>query len=212
MYKRILFSLCLVIVPLTVNAQMRLGVKGGVDLANLSFKDDVFNSTNRLGWFVGPTVNIPIPLPGMSIDLSALYSQRESKIDVYYLSTPGINPQQMNALKTKQIIVPLALRYSVDLGTNVSLFGFAGPQLGFALGDKEQNLTDDKEAIWRLKNSAFSVNVGAGFLLGPLQLSANYNVGVSKTGEVTWKDATQAVADGWNGNYNSWQISAAFFF
>ncbi|MBQ6208364.1 MAG: PorT family protein [Prevotella sp.] len=212
MCRRILFSLCLVIVALTANAQMRLGVEGGVDLAQLSFKNDVFNSTNRMGWFVGPTLNIPIPLPGMSIDLSALYSQRESKIDVYYSPVGSSDTRQVNTLKTKQIIVPLSLRYSVDLGTNASVFGFAGPQLGFAVGDKEQNLTDDKEAIWRLKNSAFSVNVGAGLLLGPLQLSANYNVGVGKTGEVTWKDATQAVADGWNGNYNSWQISAAFFF
>lgn len=208
MYKRILFPLCLVFLALSVSAQVRFGVKGGVDLAKLSFKDDVFNSTNRMGWFVGPTMNIPIPLPGMSIDLSALYSQRESKIDVY----DPFTLQQVNTLKTKQIIVPLALRYSVYLGTDVSVFAFGGPQLGFAIGDKEQNLTDDSEAIWRLKNSAFSVNVGAGITLGKFQLSANYNVGVSKTGEVTWKDATQAAADGWNGNYNSWQISAAYFF
>ena len=74
MFKRFLFSLSLILVSLTVHAQVSLGVKGGVDLAKLSFKDDVFNSTNRLGWFAGPTLNIPIPLPGMSIDLSALYA------------------------------------------------------------------------------------------------------------------------------------------
>lgn len=212
MFKRILFSLCLVLVALIVNAQVQFGLKGGVDWAKLSFKDDVFNSNNRMGWFVGPTMNIPIPLPGMSIDLSALYNQRKSKIDVYYSPVGSSSSLQMNALETKQIIVPLDLRYTIDLGTDVNLFAFGGPQLGFVIGDKEQNLTDDDEAIWRLKNSAFSVNVGAGLTLGHLQLSANYNVGVSKTGEVTWKDATQAVADGWNGNYNSWQISAAYYF
>jgi hypothetical protein len=212
MFKRFLFSLCLLLVALITNAQVLFGVKGGVDLAKLSFKDDVFNSTNRMGWFVGPTMNIPIPLPGMSIDLSALYSQKESKIDVNYSPVGTTDTRQMNALKTKQIIVPLDLRYTIDLGTDVNVFAFGGPQLGFVIGDKEQNLTDDNDAIWRLKNSAFSVNVGAGLTLGHLQLSANYNVGVSKTGEVTWKTATQDVVDGWNGNYNSWQISAAYYF
>ncbi len=212
MFKRNVILLCLVFAALTVSAQVRFGVKGGVDLAKLSFKNDVFNSTNRTGWFVGPTLNIPIPLPGMSIDLSALYNQRESKIDLYYSPMSSSDTRQVNTLKTKQIIVPLALRYSVYLGSDFSIFAFGGPQLGFVIGDKEQNLADDNAAIWRLKNSAFSVNVGAGITLSKFQLSANYNVGVSKTGEVTWKSATQAVADGWNGNYNSWQISAAYFF
>ena len=211
MMKKILISFCLVLIALTANAQVRFGVKGGMDLAKLSFKNDVFNSDNRMGWYVGPTLNISIPLPGMSIDLAALYNQREAKIDLYFANEPA-GSRQANTLKTKQIIVPVALRYTIGLGTNFSLFGFAGPQLGFAIGDKEQNLSDDSEAMWRLKNSTFSVNVGAGVALGHLQLSANYNVGVSMTGEVTWKTATQAVADGWNGNYNSWQISAAYYF
>ncbi|MBQ2344435.1 MAG: porin family protein, partial [Prevotella sp.] len=210
--KKIFFSLCMVLVALTANAQIRLGVKGGVDLAKLSFKNDVFKSDNRTGWFIGPTMNIPIPLPGMSIDLAALYNQRESKIDVFYAPAGTSDTRQVNTLKTKQIIVPMSLRYSIYLGTGFNVFAFGGPQLGFAIGDKEQNLTDDNEAIWRLKNSAFSVNVGAGITLANFQLSANYNVGVSKTGEVTWKNATQAAADGWNGNYNSWQVSAAYYF
>lgn len=210
--KKIFFSLCMVLVALTANAQIRLGVKGGVDLAKLSFKNDVFKSDNRTGWFIGPTMNIPIPLPGMSIDLAALYNQRESKIDVFYAPVGTTDTRQVNTLKTKQIIVPLSLRYSIYLGTGFNVFAFGGPQLGFAIGDKEQNLTDDHETIWRLKNSAFSVNVGAGVTIANFQLSANYNVGVSKTGEVTWKNATQAAADGWNGNYNSWQVSAAYYF
>ena len=185
-------------------------MKGGVDILELSFKDDVFNATNRLGWYIGPTMKIPMPLPGMSVDLSALYNQREAKIDVYY----DLNGEtrQMEPLKTKQVLVPLNLAYTVQLGTTLNVFGFAGPQLGFILGDKEQNLTQDGEAIWRLKDSNFSVNVGAGFTIGRLQISANYNVGVGKTGDVTWKDATQAVVDGWKGRYNSWQLSATLFF
>ncbi|MBQ1701248.1 MAG: PorT family protein, partial [Prevotella sp.] len=168
--KKIFFSLCMVLVALTANAQIRLGVKGGVDLAKLSFKNDVFKSDNRTGWFIGPTMNIPIPLPGMSIDLAALYNQRESKIDVFYAPVGTTDTRQVNTLKTKQIIVPLSLRYSIYLGTGFNVFAFGGPQLGFAIGDKEQNLTDDHEAIWRLKNSAFSVNVGAGITLANFQL------------------------------------------
>ena len=193
--------------------QVKLGLKGGLDITQMSFKNDVFNADNRMGWFVGPTLKLSLPA-GLGFDISALYNQRESKIDLNYAPDGTTASKQVDALKTKQIIVPLNVRYAIGLGNTVNLFAFAGPQVAFRVGDEVQNLTDFKNeaAEWRLNSSNFSVNVGAGITLDHVQITANYNVGVGKTGDVTWNKATEAAAEGFKGNYNSWQISLAYFF
>ena len=65
---------------------------------------------------------------------------------------------------------------------------------------------------WRVKNSNFSVNGGVGFTVGPIQLTANYNVALGRTGDVTQGDAVDAAKNGLHGKYNSWQIGATWYF
>ena len=86
--------------------------------------------------------------------------------------------------------------------------------MGFTIGDDVQSLRQmmDQADEWRLKKSNFSVNVGGGFTLGHLQVSANYNVGVGKTGDASFGAAWDAARDGWNGRYNAWQIALAYLF
>lgn len=198
----------------TVEAQLKLGVKGGLDITEMSFKNDVFNADNRMGWFVGPTLKFST-FTGLGFDISALYNQRESKIDLYTMAGDGSsNSSQVDALKTKQVIVPLNVRYTIGVGDVFNVFGFAGPQVAFRVGDESQSLTDLKETAveWRLRDSNFSVNLGAGITFDHLQVTANYNVGVGKTGDVAVRDAVDAAVKGGKGHYNSWQISLAYFF
>lgn len=192
----------------TATAQVRIGVKGGLDITEMSFKHDVFNTENRLGWFFGPTLMVGIPVPGFSVDISALYNQRETKIDLFVEDGSRVQP-----LKTKQLIVPLNFRYSIGLGDLANVFAFAGPQVAFRVGDDVKSLSDVRNSVeWRMKSSNFSVNVGAGFMLSNIQITANYNVGVGSTGDVTWDRAAKAAAEGLDGKYNSWQIAATLFF
>ena len=191
-------------------AQVKFGLKGGVELLDMKFKEDVFNASNRLGWFAGPTLYVGLPLPGLGFDISALYNQRETKIDLFV--DPG---QQAQKLKTHLMAVPLNLRYTIALGSSADVFVYAGPQMAFNVGKQEQDLDgrgDESELVWRVKESSFSVNGGIGLTLGPVQITANYNVALGRTGDVTFKQAMQAAEDGINGKYNSWQIGAAYFF
>ena len=191
--------------------QVKFGLKGGFDLTELKLKNagEIFKADNNVGWFVGPTMKLSLP-GGLGFDLSALYNQRETDLGIN--NSSDVRP--LDKLKTKQVIVPLNVRYTIGLSDMFSIFGYAGPQVAFRLGDEVQKLADlrDEVAEWRLKDSNFSVNVGAGITIDHFQLSANYNVGVGKTGDVTWRDATQAASEGFKGNYNSWQISLAYFF
>ena len=213
--KRILTFIAVALALLTTvpaQAQLKFGLKGGVNVTNMSFSSDVLDASNRAGFFVGPTVKFTLPIVGLGIDASALYDQREGKVKLAYKDV-----ESENTVKQQQVVVPINLRYGVGLGSMASVFFFAGPQFGFNVGDKTQSIYD-QVADWRLKSSNFSVNVGAGFMLmSHLQLSANYNIACGHTGDVELKstavDAISQIAGFKKGSRaNAWQIGLAYYF
>ena len=213
--KRILTFIAVALALLTTvpaQAQLKFGLKGGVNVTNMSFSSDVLDASNRAGFFVGPTVKFTLPIVGLGIDASALYDQREGKVKLAYKDV-----ESENTVKQQQVVGPINLRYCVGLGSMASVFFFAGPQFGFNVGDKTQTLYE-QVADWRLKSSNFSVNVGAGLmLLNHLQLSANYNIACGHTGDVELKstavDAISQIA-GFKkvSRANAWQIGLAYYF
>ena len=210
--KRILTFIAVALALLTTvpaQAQLKFGLKGGVNVTNMSFSSDVLDASNRAGFCVGPTVKFTLPIVGLGIDASALYDQREGKVKLAYKDV-----ESENTVKQQQVVVPINLRYGVGLGSMASVFFFAGPQFGFNVGDKTQSIYD-QVADWRLKSSNFSVNVGAGFMLmSHLQLSANYNIACGHTGDVELKstaaDALRQIKKG--SRANAWQIGLAYYF
>lgn len=187
------------------NAQVKFGLKGGLNITNMSLNSEVFNTSNRTGFFVGPTLLVNLPIVGLGIDASALYDQREATIE-YDGDESGITSQN---IKQQAINIPINLRYGIGIGSLASIYLAAGPQFGFNVGDKNQSLYNDV-ANWKLKTSNFSINVGAGvMLLSHLQIGANYNIVCGKTGEVT---VLNGATSAFKGKTNTWQISAAYYF
>lgn len=187
------------------NAQLKFGIKGGLNITDMSLSKDVFETSNRTGFFIGPTIKFTLPIVGLGIDASALYDQREGEVNV----TSDDNTIVSTRLKQKSINIPINLRYDIGLGSLAAVYIAAGPQFGFNVGDKNQSLYNDI-AEWRLSSSNFSVNVGAGvMLLSHLQIGANYNIVCGKTGEITVLDGAESVL---RGRSNTWQISAAYYF
>lgn len=180
----------------TAQAQMKFGVKAGVNLTDMKFNSAVLKADNRTGFFAGPTVKFSLPIVGLNVDLSALYDQREVKVEG-------------ETLTSKNIMVPLNLRYSVGLGSKAAIFLFAGPQFGFNLSD-DKDLKENMDE-WRWKESSFSFNVGGGITIKQVELFANYNVVIGKTGEFDFKDTVDALAEG-TARANAWQLGLAFFF
>ena len=192
----------------TANAGINFGLKGGLNVTSMSLNSEVFDASNRAGFFFGPTVKFTLPIVGLGIDASALYDQREAKLTVGEAKTK-------ETVKTQAINIPINARYSVGLGSVASVLFFAGPQFGFNVGDKNQSLFKDM-GEWRLKSSTFSVNVGLGaMLLSHLQISANYNIACGKTGETTVSSALGELAQSAakkRGRANAWQIGLAYYF
>lgn len=195
-------------------AQVKFGLKGGLNVTSMSLdKDKLLDTENQAGFFIGPTVKFTLPIVGLGIDASALYDQREAKIKG---DINGNKVETSSKLKTQAINIPINVRYGVGLGSVANVFLFAGPQFGFNVGDKNQSLLKDA-AEWKLKSSNFSVNVGLGFtVLSHLQVSANYNIACGKTGDVTVSDAAGATLQeliGKNGGKaNAWQVGVAYYF
>ena len=200
------FTLVVLLATMTVaaQAQVKFGVKGGLNLTNMKFDNSIVDKSNQTGFFIGPTINFTLPVVGLGIDASALYDQRSAKIE-------GSDDK----LKQQSIQIPINLRYGFGLGNTASFYIFAGPQFGFNIGDKTTNLLNNA-LEWRLKDSNLSANLGVGLmLLNHLQVSANYNVALGTTGETnvissTWSTASNIVTG--KTKANAWQLSVAYFF
>lgn len=193
-------------IGITAKAQVKFGVKGGVNVTSMSFNNSVFDASNRTGFFIGPTVKIQLPLVGLGIDASALYDQREAKVKVADSYTTD------KTLRCQAINVPINLRYGWGLSSLANVFLFAGPQFGFNVGKKNQDLAENTS--WSVKNSNFSVNVGAGFtVLSHLQISANYNIVCGKTSDASLQNVgEQIVNKEARSRANAWQIALAYYF
>lgn len=194
----------------SANAQaVKLGLKGGLNVTDMKLSGDVFDASNRAGWFIGPTIKINLPLTGLGIDAAALYDYRSA--DVKYDTSNA----EEKTIKQQSLNIPINLRYGVGLGSTASVFLLAGPQFGFNVGTKNFKWNDTSN--YALKKSNFSVNVGLGLsLLKHLELAANYNIACGKTADVTPLKAVQDVANTAvsksKSRNNSWQISLAYYF
>ena len=187
----VLFAALMTAVP--AKAEVKFGLKGGLNLTNMRFDSSVADKSNQAGFFIGPTVKFTLPIVGLGFDASALYDQRSAEVG-------------NEKIKQQSIQIPVNLRYGIGLGSTASIYFFAGPQFGFNVGDKSIKTTTSE---WTFKSSNISANVGLGvMLLSHLQISANYNFGLGKTGELDILNTNFKE----NGKMNAWQIAVAYYF
>jgi opacity protein-like surface antigen len=112
-------------------------------------------------------------------------------------------------VKFQSVQIPINVRYGFGLSSVVNVFAFAGPQFGFNIGDKSKLL--DSMGSWSLKSSNISGNVGIGAtVFSKLQITANYNFQLSKSGEVEYKD--NGVTQTGKMKFNSWQLGLGYYF
>ena len=189
-------------VTIALHAQnlLRLGVKGGFDIQDMRFDEEVFKTQNKLGWFVGPTIQVSLPVAGLGLDIAGLYDQKSTKVNG-------------NSIKQEYLLVPVNARLTLGVGEAAGLYVAAGPQFAFNIGDENEfEWTHEYiQNTFQLKKSALSVNLGAGFFLSShLEFGFNYNVSVTSTAEASWDAAFDAIKD--DTKPKSWQISATYYF
>ena len=75
----IVFLVAAMLFAANANAQIKFGLKGGLNVTSMSFSEEVFDASNKTGFFVGPMVKVTVPIVGLSFDAAALYDQKEGQ-------------------------------------------------------------------------------------------------------------------------------------
>lgn len=173
-------------------AQIKFGVKAGLNVSKLHLSKETLSSDNRAGFFIGPTAEFTLPLWGLGIDGSVLYNQF------------GVDSEKGTSTK-KSIEIPINLRWTVGFSSLVGAYVAVGPQFGFNVGDRWF------DEVCEFKKNTTSFNVGAGLkLLGHLQVGANYNFALKDNGKIHDDDIEDLATIGFK--QNTWQVSVAYLF
>lgn len=187
-----IFSLLLVAVCLSMampaQAQLRWGVKGGLNLSKASFNKSDFKTDNFTGFFIGPMAEFTIPIIGLGVDGALLLSQKGIKVN----KGGGKETEREMGLD-----IPVNLKYNIGLGSMAGIYFAAGPNFYY-------NFKKDTESLER-KKAQVGINLGAGVkLLRHLQVGINYNIPLSDTATYTVSKESYKT--------KMWQVSAAYLF
>ena len=211
MKKIISLVMFLAAITMPTKAQIDYGVKGGLNLTSMSLDAKVVDSSNQMGFFLGPTVKFTLPVVGLGLDASLLFDQRSSNVELESAEGQTLSDK----IKQQSIQIPVNVRFAFGLGDAASIYVFGGPQFGFNLSGKKSVFHDAAE--WKFSSSNLSGNIGVGvMLLKHFQASLGYNFSLGKTGEFEVENylAEQMGKNGSksSGKMNAWQLSVAYFF
>lgn len=205
--------LILSIVALTTafaaDAQVRFGVKAGLNINKLSLKNlsDNIDSDNGCGFTGGVMTEFAIPLGGLAIDASFMYTHMTGKT---YLTTndpeTGI-PVESEFHQSKNFLeIPINLKYKFGLpvvNNLLSPYILTGPTFSFKMGDGS--------SLIRTKDVQYSWNFGLGLeVVKHLQIQAAYSLGINNILKTT--GIAHNPSDDIKLKNNYWTITAAYLF
>lgn len=169
--------------------KVKIGVKAGVNISNLTVDESELNSSGKTGFTAGIMVEIPIA-KNFSLQPELLYSQQGTKIT--FSDEEVTNSHYKSTIELNYLNIPVMLKYYVIKGLSVQ----AGPQIGILLkaNNKYQDnfLGYDSQGNFNLKEYSSgidtSVNFGLGYQLkNKFYTDVRYNISYSnvfKDGDV----------------------------
>ena len=192
-----LMVMALLLITIPANAQLKFGVKGGLNISKVSVSKDILKSDNQTGFFIGPMAEFTVPVVGLGFDVAALYNQSG-------VAVSDVDGEANSTLKTVEI--PINVKWTFGLGSTAGVYVAAGPQFGFNVGNR---IIQD---LYEFKKNNTTFNVGAGVkLIRHLQIGVNYNFGLSRVASIIGNDEFKDFA-GEKIRNNTWQISLAYLF
>lgn len=191
---------------LPTSAQLRYGVRCGLNLAALHYYyDDIDEQNPHPSFYIGPTVKMNL-MYGFGFDASLIYDRRSTNI------TPSVigGPIFSTTICRQQIALPVNLRYDVGLGRLLSAYFFAGPQIGINVGDSNFKTS---YGDWDIKAMQLGANLGVGITLSTHWLvTANYSFACNKTADIVINTGSGSERTVGNGKMNAWQIGLGYYF
>jgi hypothetical protein len=184
--RKVFLILIVVLCAGNVNAQLRFGVKAGVNFSKFSTKYDELKESST-GFQVGIVPQFKIPLIGIGLQPELLYSLNKSAdISIGYFQLPVL-------LRWQPLPIPL-----------VKPVILVGPYWGYAVNLSSKLSDFNKDDI---KRNDWGLCFGAGVEVWKLQVSARYSLGLQNINGITYI----AVFDDSIKN-SVWNLSAVLFF
>jgi hypothetical protein len=190
--KKIIVLLAALVVAINADAQIKLGVKAGLNVNDMSFSgdkgvgeniDDLF--ANRNGWHFGMALKMKFPLFPLTLQPEVLFSTR------------GYNNDAGN-LTLNYIEIPINLQWGISLG-KVRPYVELSPYLSTLVGSNKPDY------LGEINNWDGGVGLGVGIDIWKLQISGKYVWGVSKVADVKAGNIDGSLRN------RSIQISVAYF-
>ncbi len=185
----VVFSMLFVV---TTQAQLRFGVKGGVNINDVAVKGGDYSSDALTGFQVGATVEW-LMIKNFGFDISALYSQKGIKIDEAKIDK-----------NVGYLEIPVNAKLVLGLTEKFKPFATAGPYVSFNLSDS------DVGDQWESESFGAGLNFGVGVqLFKYLQIGANYGLSLTDDFKTT---SVQDLAKDMTAQSRTWSITAAIYF
>lgn len=179
-------------------AQVRFGLKAGLNVNSLSFNESVFNADNRAGFTGGLMMEFTVPLVGIGADLSAMYVRR----DAQWMAENDIQKSNRDYIE-----IPLNLKYKIGIPVISKIvvpFVTTGPSVSFLTSKRA--ISD----AWTNNKVDWAWNFGLGVqLLNKVQIAASYGLGLTNTLHAIGKNTDNADIESKN---RYWTITAAYLF
>jgi hypothetical protein len=183
----------------TVNAQVRFGVKGGVNINHAAFNKDVYKLDNVTGFHLGPVIEGMFGQGGVGMDAAILFVQKGIKVEPH-------------TVKNNFLEIPVNLKFKFGMPI-INPYVAAGPYASFRIsgGEKWDMKENASGIVEQMKTQSFgdglNFTAGAEFF-DRLQIGLTY--GWSLTDNYKTFDAN--VLDSYKGKLHTWQVGLAFFF
>ncbi len=187
------------------SAQVDFGLRGGLHLNQMDVNAESLSKSNRMGFFIGPTLLIETPVIGLGVDVSVLYAQHTLKLEG-------------KEIPTKSLLVPAHARMGFGILDALSVYVLAGPHFSFVIGDEmSQWQNADGETLQFVQESTkIAFDFGIGLRIHDFEGNIIYNLPLGKTGNFnrnTVSTLTQPTALNYaTSTSSSWRLSVAYYF
>ena len=193
--KYYVFVLLLTLAVMPAAGQVRVGLRAGIAVNGLQLDRDIVSSSNRAGYTGGLVLDLNIPVVGLGIEASAMYTHRSNRL------TDG-----NNLFKRHYIDIPVYARYRMSLpsvGNVVAPIVFTGPSFSILFNENAPTTYSNCKTY-------LSWDVGGGVdLFKHLRVTASYGIGISKA--MSYIDQEYS-GDEVHGKDKYWTLNAAWFF
>jgi hypothetical protein len=196
--KKIIVLLTVLIIAINADAQIKLGIKAGLNISDMSFSskkgvgeniDDLF--ANRNGWHLGMAMKMKFPLFPLTLQPELLFS------------TKGAEDLTLNYIE-----IPINLQWGISLG-KIRPYAELSPYFSYLIGGRPKG---SNTLIVSSNDWDGGVGLGVGIDIWKLQISGKYVWGLGKVGDITIVDNDGTTILGSSSFRNRYlQISLGYF-